>query len=200
MYSQYPPQPQPYPPPQPEKKPNYWLIGCFGCGGALALVLGVVLIFAVVVNSGGDDEAGGSGGGASASPEEAGNGQGEETAPVEEEPVGSGEPVEIVAEPAEYRPGPLADGGDYVAAQVTITNNGDETLAVNPLYFSMEDGSGQSRDASLTETVGQDDGFEALELDTGESESGVVAFPGTSEPVSVTHTSVMGESYTAEVG
>ncbi|MFD0776444.1 DUF4352 domain-containing protein [Streptomonospora algeriensis] len=191
MYSQYPPQ-QPYPPPQPEKKPNYWLVGCFGCGGALALVVGVVLLFAVVVNSGGDGEAGGSGGDspAASAPEEVGD-----------EPAGSGEPVEISAEPAEYRPSALSDGEDYVAVHVTVTNNGDELLAVNPLNFTMEDADGQPRTAHLVETTGQDDNFEALELATGESESGLVVFPGTADPVSVTHTDLLGEStYTADVG
>ncbi|GAA1760730.1 MULTISPECIES: DUF4352 domain-containing protein [Streptomonospora] len=199
MYSQYP-QPQPYPPPQPEKKPNYWLIGCFGCGGALALVAGIVIIFLVVVSSGDD-----SGGSASDQPsssagagDDAGSGQ-EETAPADDEPAGSGEPVEVVAEPAEYEAGALSQGGDFVAVHVTITNNSDEPLSVNPLYFSMEDANGQTQDADLMESAGQEDNFEALDLANGESESGVVVFPGTSEPVSVTHTGVMGDSYTAEV-
>ncbi|MDT0301441.1 DUF4352 domain-containing protein [Streptomonospora wellingtoniae] len=193
MYSQYP-QPQPYPPPQPEKKPNYWLIGCFGCGGALALIAGIIIIFLVVVNSGDD-----SGGSASDQPsssagtgDDAGSGQ-EQTAPADDEPVA------IVAEPAEYEAGALSQGGDFVAVYVTVTNNSDEPLAVNPLYFSMEGSDGQSQDADLMESAGQEDNFEALDLANGESESGVIVFPGTSDPVSVTHTGVMGDAYTADV-
>ncbi|GAA4916497.1 DUF4352 domain-containing protein [Streptomonospora salina] len=200
MYSQYPPQPQPYPAPQPEKKPNYWLVGCFGCGGALALVLGIVIIFAVIVNTGGDDEAGGGSGGDSGdSAPEQGEGQGGDTAPADEEPADSGAPVEITAESAEYQTTVLSDGDDYVAVNVTLTNNTGESLDVNPLYFSMEDADGQTVEADLFETTTQDDAFEALDLADGESESGVVLFPGSSEPVSVTHSGVMGEAHTAEV-
>nr|WP_255429995.1 DUF4352 domain-containing protein [Streptomonospora sp. PA3] len=94
----------------------------------------------------------------------------------------------------------MGDGGDYVAVHVTITNNGDETVSVNPLYFTMEDANGETKDADLMESAGQDDSFEALELANGDSESGVVVFPGTAEPVSVTHTDVMGNEYTAQVG
>lgn len=189
MYSQYP-QPQPYPQPQAPKKRNYWLIGCFGCGGALALVLGVIAIVVVLVNH--DENPDGSAGAPdsppAASSEDSGNGQ-EESAPA----VDSDAPVGMTAESVEYEPSSLSEGGDYVAVQVTVTNNTGESLPVNPLYFTMEDASGGTKEADLMESAGQSDNFEALDLADGESETGVVVFSGSEPPASITFSGPLGE-------
>lgn len=195
--SQYyqPQQPYSYPQEPPKKKTNWWLMGCLGCGGLLILVIGIIVVVAVVLNSG-DDSADSppsvdipSAGseppadGSSAPPAEGGDGE-----------------VTIVAETAEYTPGVLSEGGDYVAVNVTVTNNGSDPLAVNPLYFSIEDENGQTVEADLMESVGQDEPFDAMDLATGESESGVVVFPTASAPTTLIMEDVLGmTSYEAPV-
>ncbi|WP_131099556.1 DUF4352 domain-containing protein [Streptomonospora litoralis] len=170
---------------------------------------GIVIIIAVMASSGDDSEGGGSAApeaAPSASAEDVGGGQSGETAEATEDPTESAdapsfsEPVEMVAESVEYVPSPLANGGDYVAVQVTVTNKGEAPTSITSGFFSIENANGETVEVDVVESAGQQDRVDAPELAPGDSETGVVVFPGTAEPQTITLSNLMGENLaTAEV-
>ncbi|CAL9383118.1 hypothetical protein SUDANB121_01109 [Nocardiopsis dassonvillei] len=91
----------------------------------------------------------------------------------EEEPV----EAEVTAGRTEFEPGPLYTSGDYTSVDVSVRNEGEGSLDVNPLYFSVIDASGALH--STAEAIGMD----ARELDAGtlvpgQSTSGVITVQG----------------------
>ncbi|MFD6098521.1 DUF4352 domain-containing protein [Nocardiopsis flavescens] len=85
--------------------------------------------------------------------------------------------AEVTAGRTDFEPGPLYTSGDFTSVDVSVSNGGQESLDVNPLYFSVIDASGTLH--STAEAVGMD----ARELDAstlvpGQSTSGVITVQG----------------------
>lgn len=94
-------------------------------------------------------------------------------------------PVQITAKKAAFKPSILHDGGDFTSVQVTITNNSDKKLDVNPLYFSITATDGSKHSAEL----GMDENQMALMvLAPGEKTTGVITGKGAFTPKYVTYT------------
>ncbi|WP_231157693.1 DUF4352 domain-containing protein [Streptomyces sp. CNZ748] len=180
---------QPHPPqpgygvpgaqPPPRKKGRFVRFAGFGCAG----VLGLVVVIAAVSASGDSD--GGSGdraadpsGSASASA-----GADEDTSK-KEESARSG-PVRITAERTEFSKTVLADGSGYTSVLITVANNGDDEVSVNPLYFTITDTRGTKHTAELGVDEKQ---IDTAELAPGENIAGTVTGKGGFTPKYVTYT------------
>ncbi|MBB6121049.1 DUF4352 domain-containing protein [Nocardiopsis algeriensis] len=145
-----------------------------GIGGCFGLVLVVLLVFGIIaLASGGDetDTASQSSGETGAAEEGAGGGGGAEA------PAAEGE-VSMTATRAGTTGDVLEPDSVYTVVDVTITNNSDEALDMNPLYFTvvLDDGTetndwGASLFADMTH-------FETGSLAPGDSVSGQVAAVG----------------------
>lgn len=203
-----PPQP-PYGPPAPPKQgmSTGKKIG-LGCGGCLA-VLVVLFLFAgcVAVLS-----SGGSGDSATTREETAQEetAQEEPAEEVAEEAAAEGEEAEeteeaeepqdvvLTAEAVEYEPGVLDTGGDHTSVYVTVENNGDEDIDVNPLYFEIVADDGTKKNVSLMAGQGQ---IDAVTLSPGQRAEGTITAEGafTAASVEFNDSFGLGETYTAEV-
>jgi hypothetical protein len=103
----------------------------------------------------------------------------EEEEAEEEEP-----PVLIEAEATEFTPSILYNGGDFTSVQVTITNNGEENLDVNPLSFSIVDDEGTKHDT--WDGLGEDEHeIDLVTLSPGQNAEGTVTAAGDFVPESV---------------
>lgn len=71
------------------------------------------------------------------------------------------------------------DGKEFVIATISIKNNANEKLSYNPLYFKMQNSSGQIEDEAFS-TVNQDTALKSGDLATGGNVTGTVIFE---EPV-----------------
>ncbi|CAM5473439.1 DUF4352 domain-containing protein [Streptomyces aurantiogriseus] len=185
------------PPPPPEKSPAGKIIG-LGCLGVVALFV-VIGIIAALVGGGGDSEDAGTTGAGSSAPAAA---QEKDTAPQKDEPPAEEEPEEkspvaVTAKKTSFAKSILADGGDYTSVLVTITNNGDEQIDVNPLYFTITDTDGTKHTAELAVDENQ---IDTVTLARGENVSGTVTGKGTFTPKYVTYTDgLLGDSVRTEV-
>lgn len=210
MSQQHPPRPYPqqqpqpgygYPAPQPPKKSNAGKIIGFGCLGVvgLSVLLGVV---GAVVSSGGPDD----GKGTSAVAEKIPGGKNEgsdqkapadDTSGKEKEEAASEGPVKITAKKTAFSKGILADSSDYTSVLITITNNGDKPIDVNPLYFTITDTNGTKHTAEL----GVDDKqIDTVELAPGENTTGTVTGKGSFTAKYVTYTDgFLGDPVRADV-
>jgi hypothetical protein len=94
-------------------------------------------------------------------------------------------PVQVTAEKTAFKPSVLHDGGDFTSVQVTITNNSDEKIDVNPLYFSITDTDGSKHNAELGEDENQ---MDVMDLAPGEKTTGVITGKGAFTPKYVTYT------------
>ncbi|WP_327248557.1 DUF4352 domain-containing protein [Streptomyces sp. NBC_01320] len=97
-------------------------------------------------------------------------------------------PVQITAKKTAFKPSILHDGGDFTSVQVTISNNSDEKIDVNPLYFSITDTEGAKHNAELGET---EDQMDVMDLALGEKTTGVITGKGAFTPKYVTYTDGM---------
>lgn len=188
MSQQYPQQqPDPSQSPQPPKKRGIGRIAGFGCLGIVALV--VVIVIAV----GGGDSAD-SGGGASSGTSASGKEGRQDDADTKKD---EGGPVKITAQRTAFTKSVLAGSGDYTSVLVTVTNDGDETIGVNPLYFAVTDTQGTKHTAEL----GADEKeISAVELAPGENISGTVTGKGDFTPKYVTYTDgLLGDAIRADV-
>ncbi|MEV4683600.1 DUF4352 domain-containing protein [Streptomyces kurssanovii] len=70
-------------------------------------------------------------------------------------------------------------------AVVTITNNSDEKIDVNPLYFSITATDGSKHNAELGEDENQ---MDTMDLAPGEKATGVITGKGAFTPMYVTYT------------
>jgi hypothetical protein len=183
----YGPGPAPYqPPPPPKKGMPAW--------GIVLITLGGIFVFVVFIGVlvGGDDS-----GNQTRKPTIA---EAPRKEPAKKEPVAKGDgkadakpadkpaepaPVQIAAKKTAFRPGILHDGGDFTSVQVTITNNSDKKIDVNPLYFSITDTDGFKRNAELAEDENQ---MDVMDLAPGEKTTGVITGKGAFTPKYVTYT------------
>ncbi|MCT7356005.1 DUF4352 domain-containing protein [Streptomyces sp. 15-116A] len=199
----YPQQPgygTPPPVPQPPKKRGIGKVLGLGCAG----VLGLFVIIGVAASGGDDDSSGGKGSSAAAekAPREekaAGSGAKEsddKPAEEKEEPVEQG-PVKITAKKTAFAKSILADGTGYTSVLVTVTNNGDDTIDVNPLYFSITDTDGTKHAAELAADENQ---IDTVDLAPGENISGTITGKGKFTPKYVTYTDgLLGDPLRADV-
>lgn len=188
QYPQQPPpgwgqQPQPGwgpPPPQPPRKSNTGKIIGFSCLGVIGLVM--VLGIIGVALSGGSD---GSSSSASDKATTAAEKPKEESAAEEPEPEQQEAPVKVTAEKTDFAKSVLADSSDYTSVVVTVTNDSEETISVNPLYFAITDTDGTKHTHELAADENQ---LDAVKLAPGENTSGVITGKGKFAPKYVTYT------------
>lgn len=188
------PQPpyQPMPPRQGMSTGKKFGLGC----GAFLLLLFLMGGCAAVLSSGSDGS--GASRDTSAQNEETAEAEVDEAA--EEEPAAD-EPVVLTAEVADFIPSILHDGGDYTSVHVTIENNGDEAIDVNPLYFAIVADDGTKKDT--TSALGMSESqIDTVTLDPGQRAEGVVTAEGAFTPASVEfeETLGLGVTVTADVG
>lgn len=188
---------QPQPPYQPmPPKPGMSTGKKLGLGcGAFLLLLFLMGGCVAVLSSGSD----GSGASQDAS-EQTGETTEAEVDEVAEEPVEDG-PVVLTAEVADFVPSILHDGGDYTSVHVTVENNGDEAIEVNPLYFAIVADDGTKKDT--TSALGMSESqIDTVTLDSGQRAEGVVTAEGAFAPASVEFEENLGlgVTITADVG
>ncbi|WP_285731915.1 DUF4352 domain-containing protein [Nocardiopsis sp. ATB16-24] len=198
--SQQPPYGRPMPPASPRPGMSTGKKFGLGCGGLLL----VLFLFGgcVAAVSGGDLDDGPpepttarEGTEQEEKVEEAAAEDTEEAAPEEEQDV------VVTAEAVEFTPSILYDGGDFTSVYVTVENNGDENVDVNPLYFSIVADDGTKKDT--TSGLGEaEDQIATMTLSPGQRAEGVVTAEGDFTPASVEFGGPfgMGRTYTAEVG
>ncbi|MDT3725122.1 DUF4352 domain-containing protein [Streptomyces sp. DSM 41972] len=176
------------PPPPPAKKRRFLRFAGFGCAG----VLGLVVVIAALSASGDDSGDGGNTAADSSVSASAGakenstkeNGT-KESSPRKKEAQEGGGPVKVTAERAEFSKSILADGSDYTSVRVTVVNDGDDEVSVNPLYFTITDTDGTKHTAELGVDEEQ---IDTVDLAPGENISGTVTGKGTFTPKYVTYT------------
>jgi hypothetical protein len=100
-------------------------------------------------------------------------------------PATSEAPVKVAAKKTAFAPSILHDGGAYTSVQVTITNNSDKKISVNPLYFSITDTGGGKHTAELGVDENQ---MDTTDLAPGENMTGVITGKGGFTPKYVTYT------------
>lgn len=150
-----------YPPPRPAPTPWGKILG-IGCGLALLIMLVAGGCMAAAMFTVSED-----------SPDAQGPATGEpgtsEAPPLEE--------TELTAGTTEFEPSPLYTGGEYTSVEVSVVNNSQEQLDINPLYFTMIDQEGQNH--SSRTGVGMDENeIGAEKLSPGQATSGAVTVEG----------------------
>lgn len=106
-------------------------------------------------------------------------------------------PVAVTAGKTQFEKGILADGTDYTSVLITITNNGDKAIDVNPLYVTITDTAGAKYTAELGVDKRQ---IATVQLAPGENVSGTVTGKGEFTPKYVTYTDgIIGDSIRADV-
>lgn len=180
--------------PQPPKKSSVGKIVGFGCLGVLALFVLIGIIGAIA--SSGDSETDDKASAAkSSAPTAAPSKKGDTSS--ESEPAAKAAPVKITAKKAAFSKSVLADSSDYTSVTVTITNNSDETISVNPLYLTITDTGGTKHTAEL----GVDDKqIDTVDLAPGENISGTITGKGSFTAKYVTYTEdLFGDPVRADV-
>lgn len=180
-----PPPGQPYPgapygPPRPPKNG-------MSTGAIVAIVLGsvfggllLIIVIAAIAVSGdttASDNAGPKKTG-SAAPAPARSSAAQAT----EEPAEEA-PVKVTAKKVTFKPSILHDGGAYTSVEVTVTNEGDRKVDINPLHFSITDTTGGKHQAELGVDENQ---IDTLDLQPGEHVTGVITGKGKFTPKYVT--------------
>ncbi|MFC8403511.1 DUF4352 domain-containing protein [Streptomyces griseoincarnatus] len=179
------PQPSGYgfpgtPPPPPAKKRRFLKFAGFGCAG----VLGLVVLIAALSASGDDSDDGGNTAADTSVSASAGAKEKGPDAKRKESEQGGG-PVKVTAQRAEFSKSILADGSDYTSVRVTVVNDGDDEVSVNPLYFTITDTDGTKHTVELGVDEEQ---IDTVDLAPGENISGTVTGKGTFTPKYVTYT------------
>lgn len=187
------PQPtyQPQPPKQGMSTGRKFGLGC----GAFLLLLLLMGGCMAALSSGADGS--GSSQDTSEQTEETVEAEFEEAA---EEPQ-EDEPVVLTAEVADFVPSILHDGGDYTSVHVTVENNGDDAIEVNPLYFAIVADDGTKKDT--TSALGMSESqIDTVTLNPGQRAEGVVTAEGAFSPASVEFEEALGlgVTITADVG
>ncbi|MFF7858715.1 DUF4352 domain-containing protein [Streptomyces sp. NPDC007904] len=192
QYPQQPNQPQQpgpgAPPPQQPKKRSVGRIAGLGCAGILAL-----FVVIAVAAGGGDSEDSGdsksSGTSAAAGDPRGDNGASGDKAEKRQKDASEEEqaqgPVKITAQKTAFAKSILAGSGDYTSVSVTVTNDGDEPVNVNPLYFAITDTDGTKHTAELGVDEKQ---IDTVDLAPGENISGTITGRGDFTPKYVTYT------------
>lgn len=102
-----------------------------------------------------------------------------------DEPAKKESPIKLSGEVVPFEAGPLASGDKYVAVKVTVVNDTDQSLSVNPLYFTMTDTNGTKHPVELG---AMSDSLHHIDLAPGENTSGVITSKGDFQPEYVTFT------------
>jgi hypothetical protein len=107
--------------------------------------------------------------------------------------------VTVEAAETEFVPSDSAKPGvDYTAVQVTITNTGDEPVNVTPHFFTITDDAGTEHETATA--LGAPEGeLETVDIEAGESATGVIAAEGGFLPLLVTFDDLSGAPVTADV-
>jgi hypothetical protein len=189
----YPQQPYGQPPfqPQPPKRKTGKILGIIG-----AVFAGLIVIGAIA--GGGEDfkepSSKPSSSPAAVEKDDAAEPVAEEAPEPEPAPE---EPVKITAKATTFAKSILADNGNYTSVKVTVTNNSDETISVNPLYFAITDTAGTKHTHELAADENQ---IDTVKLAPGENISGVVTGKGKFTAKAVTYTDgFFGDSIRADV-
>jgi hypothetical protein len=104
--------------------------------------------------------------------------------------------VNLTAKKTEFKPSVLHNGGDFTSVEVTVTNNSDENVSVNPLSFTITAVDGEKHN---TELVEDDRQIETLTLASGEHVTGVITAAGKFQPARVTFNVNYGEAVVADL-
>jgi cytoskeletal protein RodZ len=179
MSQQYPPQ-QPYgyaaPPPPPPKKNSTGKIIGIGCGGIVGLIV-VISIIGALVSSGDDSKSDTASTATSSAPAAQKTDPAPDKtseAPAAEEPKEDA-PVAVTAKKTAFAKSILADSSKYTSVLVTITNNSDKPISVNPLWFTITDTAGTKHTAEIGVDEKQ---IDTVELAPGENISGTITGKG----------------------
>ncbi|AKN71237.1 hypothetical protein QR97_16770 [Streptomyces sp. PBH53] len=169
------------PPPQPPKRKTGKILGIIG-----AVFAGLIVIGAIA-NSGGKGSSNDASSDPSSSPaavekDDAAASAAEENPEPEPAPEA---PVKIIATETTFARSILAQDGDYTSVKVMVTNNSDETISVNPLYFGITDTDGTKHSAELAVDENQ---IDTVKLAPGENVSGSITGKGKFTPKAVTYT------------
>lgn len=181
-------------PTPPRKKSSVGKIVGFSCLGAVGFFVLIGILMAVV---GGDDDGG------AARPDASATASAEESSPTTEsedtthEPAADA-PVKLVAKAIEFTPSVLHNGGEFTSVKVTVTNNSDKNVDVNPLSFAITDTHGTKHP---TDALGEDENqIDTLTLAPGENVSGAITAEGSFTPKTVTfNEDFFGEPIRADV-
>ncbi|MES9804933.1 DUF4352 domain-containing protein [Streptomyces cinereoruber] len=183
-------QPGPYSPPPPKKG--------LGTGAIIAIVIGSIIglliligILGAVLGDNSSNESSSTAPTTSApppAPQKSSAPAAPKTQAPKEEPAAKA-PVVVTATKTTFKPSILHDGSTaYTSVKVTIRNNGEKKIGVNPLYFAITDKAGEKHAAEL----GQDERqIDTIDLAPGESLTGVITGEGKFEPAYVTYTEGM---------
>jgi hypothetical protein len=197
-YGQQPYGQPPFPQPQPPKKRSTGKIVGLGCLGIVALFV-LIGIIAAVAGGGGDSDSASSSSSdtpAAAAPKddkEAADDEKEE----EEDPKPAPAPVKVTAKKTGFSKSILAQDRNYTSVLVTVTNNSDDKVDVNPLYFTVTDTGGTKHTAELGVDEKQ---IDTVDLAPGENITGTITGKGTFTPKYVTYTDgLLGDSLRADV-
>ncbi|MEU5218509.1 DUF4352 domain-containing protein [Streptomyces sp. NPDC020807] len=192
----YPPQPPQWAPvPPPQKQSNGWKIATFVLGG-----LFFVSCTANVVNSSDNrDEKPDAKPKVTQSADAKPQAAAPASKPAEKPRPKATEqpPVTVTAARAPFKKTVLHKSDDYTSIKVTVTNNTDERISVNPLYFEVKDADGVKHN---TEIFGGETDLHAVDLYQGEKASGTITVKGTITAVKVYYRKDgFGTSYSAPV-
>lgn len=177
--------------PQPPKKSKTGKIIGFSCLGVIALFV-LLGIIGLVATSGGSDDKTGTSTPASNSAETPKKNE----APSKAKPAPA-TPVKITAKKTAFSKSILADGTNYTSVLVTVTNNSDKEIDVNPLYFTITDTNGTKHTSELAADEKQ---IDTVKLAPGENISGTITGKGAFTAKYVTYTDgIFGDSMRADV-
>ncbi|MGP2437955.1 DUF4352 domain-containing protein [Streptomyces sp. JW3] len=175
------------PGPQPPKKNSTGKIVGFGCLSVVALFVLVAIIG--TIGSGNDTSGNTDNKAASAEqPSEAEDKPASEDSKAgdqEQEPAAENPSVKITAKPTAFSPSVIAQGTDYTSVLVEITNNSDDTIDVNPLYFAITDSDGTKHASELAVDTHQ---IDTVKIAPGENVSGAITGEGKFTAKTVTYT------------
>lgn len=182
---------QPQPPYQPMPPKQGMSTGKkFGLGCGAFLLLLFLMGGCMAALSGGSDGSGASQD-TSDQTEETAEAEVEEAAEEPAEEPAEDEPVVLTAEATDFVPGVLHDGGDYTSVHVTVENNGDDAIEVNPLYFAIVADDGTKKDT--TSALGMSESqIDTVTLNPGQRAEGVVTAEGAFTPASVEFEEALG--------
>ncbi|WP_326668713.1 DUF4352 domain-containing protein [Streptomyces sp. NBC_01257] len=182
-------------PPAPKKSNAGKIVG-FGCLGIVLVVILFAIGGAVLFAGDADDPSSTRKPAATEpAPKPTKSADGKAGAPKEEKSADA--PVIVSAKRATFKKSIIADNDNYTSVQVTIENNGDKDIDVNPLYLTITDVGGGKHTAELGV---DEDQLGTVKLAPGENVTGTVTGKGTFVAKYVTYTEgLIGDSIRGNV-